>query len=80
MSVAKLAISLDLNMLKRLDKLVASHVFPSRSRVIQDALEEKLAKIDKSRIALECGKLDPKKEQDFAEEGMGSEACEWEKY
>jgi Arc/MetJ-type ribon-helix-helix transcriptional regulator len=80
MSVAKLAISLDASMLKRLDSLVHRRFFPSRSRAIQDALGEKLAKVEKSRLAIECEKLDPKEEQEFAEEGIGSEVHEWEKY
>jgi Arc/MetJ-type ribon-helix-helix transcriptional regulator len=80
MAVSKLAISLKSNTLKRLDGMVRTHIFPSRSRAIQDALEEKLAKIDKSRLAIECGKLDPKEEQEIAEEGIGSEGNEWEKY
>jgi metal-responsive CopG/Arc/MetJ family transcriptional regulator len=80
MSVAKLAISLDSNMLKRLDRLVDRHYFPSRSKAIQDALEEKLTKIDKSRLANECDKLDPIVEKELSEEGIGSEAREWEKY
>ena len=80
MSVAKLAISLDSKMLKRLDRLVNRQFFPSRSKAIQDALEEKLMKIDKSRLAIECEKLDPIEEKELAEEGIGSEAKEWEKY
>ena len=80
MSVAKLAISLDSNMLKRLDSLVHRHMFPSRSRAIQDALGEKLAKIDKTRLAIECEKFDPKEEKALAEEGMGFEVGQWEKY
>lgn len=80
MSVAKLAISMDSNMLKRLDRLVDHHFFPSRSKAIQDALEEKLTKIDKSRLAIECNKLDQSEEKELAEEGIGSEVKEWEKY
>jgi Arc/MetJ-type ribon-helix-helix transcriptional regulator len=80
MSVAKLAISLDARMVKRLDRLVAHHYFPSRSKAIQDALADKLARIDKSRLTLECDKLNPKEEVELAEEGIGSEAKEWEKY
>jgi len=41
-------------MLKRLDGLVHRRFFPSRSKAIQDALEEKLKRIDKSRLATEC--------------------------
>ena len=80
MSVTKLAISLDSKTLKRLDRLVGRHYFPSRSRAIQDAIEEKMVKIDKSRLALECEKLNPIEEQEMAEEGIGSEVKEWEKY
>jgi metal-responsive CopG/Arc/MetJ family transcriptional regulator len=80
MSVAKLAISLDSKMLRRLDVLVHRRFFPSRSKAIQDALEEKLKRIDKSRLATECNKLDPIEEKELSEEGIGSEAKEWEKY
>jgi metal-responsive CopG/Arc/MetJ family transcriptional regulator len=80
MSVAKIAISLDSKMLKRLDGLVHRRFFPSRSKAIQDALEEKLRRIDKSRLATECNKLDPIEEKELSEEGIGSEAKEWEKY
>jgi metal-responsive CopG/Arc/MetJ family transcriptional regulator len=80
MTVAKLAISLDSKMLKKLDGLVRRRIFPSRSKAIQDALEEKLIKIDKSRLARECDKLDPIEERELSEEGIGSEAKEWEKY
>jgi metal-responsive CopG/Arc/MetJ family transcriptional regulator len=80
MSVAKLAISLNSNTLKRLDILVGKHYFPSRSKAIQEAVEEKLVRIDKSRLALECEKLNQVDEQKMAEEGIGSEVKEWEKY
>ena len=80
MPVAKLAISLDFNVLKKLNRLVDSHYFPSRSKAIQEALEEKLMKIDKSRLAAECSKLNPEEEKEYAEEGIGSEAKEWGKY
>jgi Arc/MetJ-type ribon-helix-helix transcriptional regulator len=79
MSTAKLAISMDIRMLKRLDSLVKRRFYPSRSRAIQEALEEKLTKLDKSRLLIECGKLNPKEEIELAEEGIGSEAGEWEK-
>ena len=52
MSVSKIAISLDESLLVRLDRLVRSRVFPSRSRAIQDAVEEKLARLDRIRQLL----------------------------
>ena len=80
MSVAKLAISMNSKTLRRLDSLVHRRYFPNRSKAIQEAVEEKLGRIDKSRLALECEKLNPNDEQKLAEEGIGNEANEWEKY
>ena len=59
MATAKIAISLDEGTVKRLDRLVKNRIFPSRSKVIQDAVEEKLNKMGKGRLARECAKLDP---------------------
>ena len=42
MATAKIAISLNEGTVKRLDRLVKNRIFPSRSKVIQDAVEEKL--------------------------------------
>jgi Arc/MetJ-type ribon-helix-helix transcriptional regulator len=56
--------------------LVAEKLFPSRSRAIQEAIEEKLFHRDHSRLAREVAKLDRQFEQKLAEEGM-TEAFEW---
>ena len=48
---SKLAISLDESILNRLDKLVRKQIFPNRSQAIQEAVEEKLARLEKSRLA-----------------------------
>jgi Arc/MetJ-type ribon-helix-helix transcriptional regulator len=73
MATAKIAISLDEGTVKRLDRLVKNRIFPSRSKVIQDAVEEKLKKLGKGRLARECAKLDPKFEKALAEEGLSYE-------
>lgn len=77
MSVAKVTISIDQSLLKRVDRLVKTHVFPNRSHVIQQALEEKIARIDSTRLARECAKLDPAEEQALADEGIAGEAALW---
>ena len=51
---AKVAISLNGQTLGRLDRLVKAQVFPNRSQAIQLAIDEKLARMDKSRLAREC--------------------------
>jgi metal-responsive CopG/Arc/MetJ family transcriptional regulator len=80
MAASKIAITLENNMLKRLDLLVKSNFFPNRSKAIQEAVAEKLTRIEKSRLAQECAKLDPNFEQSLAEEGFTSELEEWPEY
>ncbi len=80
MSSVKVAITLDSQTLKRVDILVAKKVFPNRSRAVQSAVAEKLARIERSRLASECAKLDPKFERALAEEGLGQELDAWPEY
>jgi len=75
----KVAITIDRKLLKRLDRLVADRRFPNRSRAIQEAVEEKLTRLEHSRLAKEAAKLDRQFEQKLAEEGMAGEA-EWPEY
>lgn len=80
MSVAKVAITLDRDILTIVDRLVRQHLFPSRSRVIQQAVEEKIAKLESNRLARECAKLDPEFEKAMADEGLSSEVESWPEY
>ena len=79
MTTAKIAISIEENILNRLDMLVKSHVFPNRSRAIQEAVKEKLYKLEKNRLEIECAKLNPEFEQALADE-HSSEIAEWPEY
>ncbi len=80
MSSAKIAISIDNKLLERIDGLIKRKVFPNRSRAIQEAVKEKIDKLDKSRLARECAKLDPEYEQALAEEGMAGVLEEWPEF
>jgi len=80
MTVAKVAITLEESTLNRVDRLVQKHVYPNRSRIIQEAVAEKLARMDKSRLARECSKLEPSEERSLAEEGISEEADQWPVY
>ena len=80
MAASKIAITLEKDMIKRLDMLVKSNLFPNRSKAIQEAVAEKLKRIERSRLAQECAKLDPEFEQSLAEEGFTSELEEWPEY
>ena len=80
MAKTKVAITLDEKTLGRLDRLVKDRLFPSRSNAIQEAVEEKLERLERSRLARECAKLEPELEKAMAEEGMSEELSEWPEY
>jgi metal-responsive CopG/Arc/MetJ family transcriptional regulator len=80
MATAKIAISIEKDVLNRLDLLVKSHIFPNRSKAIQEAVKEKLNKIEDNRLEVECSKLNPEFEQALADEGISSEVEEWPEY
>ena len=58
MRKTKIAITLDEQFIEDIDKLVSEHVFQNRSQAIQDAVEEKLKRLKRTRLAKECTKLD----------------------
>ena len=80
MGTVKVAITLDQEMLVRVDDLVSKSILPNRSRAIQTAVSEKLARMERGRLASECAKLDPKFEKALAEEGLGKELESWPEY
>lgn len=79
MRTAKVAVSLDRRTLTQVDRLVRRGMFPSRSRFVQDSIEDKLDRIDSARLARECAKLDRRVERALAEEGL-EPVAEWPPY
>ncbi len=80
MAVSKIAITIDDKLLKQLDSMVKSKIFPNRSKAIQEAVADKLQRLERTRLAEECAKLDPQSEQVMAEEGLFTEVDEWPEY
>ena len=80
MGKAKIAITLDEEYIEQIDKLVGKHVFQSRSQAIQEAVNDKLQRIKRSRLSKECAKLDPVFEKAIAEEGLNEDIDEWPEY
>ncbi len=80
MSTIKIGITIQEHLLDRLDRLVKAGVFPNRSKALQEAVEEKLARFDRGRLARECSQLDKKIERLMAEEGLSGEMLEWPEY
>ncbi|MDP2918724.1 MAG: ribbon-helix-helix domain-containing protein [Dehalococcoidia bacterium] len=80
MNTAKVAISISRRTLERLDHLVKTRVYANRSRAIEDAVEEKLRRLERRRLFEECAKLNPVEERSLAEEGLSEELKQWPEY
>lgn len=76
---AKIAVTVDERALAELDRLVKEGVFPNRSQAIEEAVQERIARVHRSRLARECAKLDKAEEQALADEGYAGES-EWPEY
>ncbi len=77
MPAAKVAITIEEQLLKRIDRLVAQRRFPNRSHAIQEAVRDKLDRLDGGRLARECAKLNGSTEQRMAEEGLAEDLEGW---
>jgi metal-responsive CopG/Arc/MetJ family transcriptional regulator len=80
MAKSKIAITLDDEIVVRIDTLVRQRTYPNRSQAIEDAVREKLMRLDRSRLATEVSELDPSFERSLAEEGLTQEQAEWPEY
>lgn len=76
----KIAISVDEKIIKRVDRLVERKIFPNRSKAFQIAVEEKINRFDKIRLATESAKLNKVEEQDLSDEGLSEDYKEWPEY
>ena len=76
----KIAITVDPSVLERIDRLISQRVFSNRSRAIEEAVEEKLDRLEGTRLAVECAKLDPAFEKALAEEGLSEDSAAWPEY
>ncbi len=80
MAKTKVAVTLDTQTVRRVDRLVRDARYPNRSQAIEAAVAAQLKRLEGRRLAEECGKLDPAAERALAEEGLGSDAAAWPEY
>jgi len=80
MRTVKIAVTIDQHLLARLDRLVEEKQFANRSRAVQEAIQDKLERLGRGRLARECAKLDPREEKALAEEGLGVDLETWPEY
>jgi len=77
MGKTKIAVTTDALAIIKINILVERNVFTNRSQAIQEALYEKIERIEHRRLTEECAKLDPEEERQLAEEGMSWEIDAW---
>lgn len=77
-NVKKIAISIDSDLLERLDALVSNKAFKNRSHAFQSAVDSMLDSMEHRQLELECMKLDSDYESKLADET--SEDEEWPEY
>ncbi len=80
MSKTKIAITLDEQFIEEIDRFISKHIFQNRSQAIQEAVEEKLKRLKRTRLAKECTKLDRTFEKAMAEEGLTEDLSQWPEY
>jgi len=80
LATTKVAISIDSELLQRLDRLVAERVFRNRSQAVQDVIRDKLHRLARTRLARECAKLDARAERELADGGLAQDTTKWPEY
>lgn len=80
MGKAKVAITMDEALLRKLDELVRQGAFANRSQAIEAAVREKIQRLEGTRLARECARLDPRFEQAMADDGLAQDLDSWPEY
>ena len=70
MPAAKVAITVEKELLKAVDRWVTQGRYPNRSRAIQAALLEKMARWKHTRLLEALQQIDPKEEKALADETL----------
>ena len=79
MATTKIAVTLESHTLREVDQWVREGRFRNRSRAIQSAVAEMLARRKRCRLLEELAKLNPKRERALAEEPLTGETA-WPEY
>jgi metal-responsive CopG/Arc/MetJ family transcriptional regulator len=80
MPKTKVALTLDADLVDRVDELVSRRRFRNRSQAIESALADKLRRLARTRLARESARLNVREEQRLAEEGVAGDFEGWPEY
>jgi metal-responsive CopG/Arc/MetJ family transcriptional regulator len=77
MPKTKVALTLDAELVERVDELVARRRFRNRSQAIESALADKLQRLARTRLAQESARLNSREEKRLAEKGLTEDLLSW---
>jgi metal-responsive CopG/Arc/MetJ family transcriptional regulator len=80
MPKAKVALTIDADLLEQVDELVAQQKFRNRSQAIEAAVADKLQRLARTRLAREAAKLNPTQEKRLADEALVDALDSWPEY
>ena len=80
MPKTKVTLTLDAELLERVDELVAKQRFRNRSQAVEAALADKVHRLARTRLARESARLNPKEEKRLADEGLVDALDSWPEY
>ena len=80
MPKTKVALTLDAELLKQVDELVAKQRFRNRSQAVEAALADKLHRLARTRLARESAKLNPHEEKRLADDSLADALESWPEY
>ncbi len=77
--MTKIAVTVERETLREIDGLVRAGRYANRSRAVQEALREQVARVRRNRLVQELAKIVPAEEKAMAEESYGAESRSWRK-
>ncbi len=80
MAKSKIAVTLDPQTLRRVDRLVREARYPNRSQAIEAVISAQLDRLERRQLIQECAKLNPAEERCLADEGLAADSAEWPEY
>jgi Arc/MetJ-type ribon-helix-helix transcriptional regulator len=80
MPKTKVALTLDSDLLERVDELVGRRRFRNRSQAVEAALANQLQRLARTRLARESAKLNAREEKRLADEGLAHDFESWPEY
>ncbi len=80
MAKTKVAVTLDAQVLRRVDRLVREARYPNRSQAIEAAIASHLDRLESRRLIEACALLHPEEERLLAEEGLETDGAAWPQY